>query len=324
MSTVSIKNRYTCSSIRRVIDRINVDPTKPGQALHPNAGMLEALGLDPELKKQELWKVWVGIKVGLDRQDFFARIFSCEDDANSFVSANPIGTELVRDDDPWPLDFMELFKDDLSRSSLLFSAGGDPNLGIIYECLYSAGVIYKHNFKITKEVLYWAGQDRVAWAKEREPENWECVIELEYCTYHFLTSSLAYMAAQFHFNYYVTQDDYSAGYLMREIEMILGGAESIAEKTLTARRSAGAAGGLASQSAKNSRLAMFMNEVENLGDLVGRISEQSIVDQAFQNAIERDPALWRQGRGQQAEYETVLRSDQEYCIRYFRIFHQTT
>ena len=39
------------------------------------------------------------------------------------------------------------------------------------------------------------------------------------------------MAAQFHFNYDIPQDEYSAGYLMREIEMISGGAESIAEKS---------------------------------------------------------------------------------------------
>ena len=48
---------------------------------------------------------------------------------------------------------MELFKDDLSGNSLLFAAGGGPNLGIIYECLYSAGVISKHNFGNAKDFL---------------------------------------------------------------------------------------------------------------------------------------------------------------------------
>ena len=67
---------------------------------------------------------------------------------------------------------------------------------------------------------------------------------------------------------------------------------------------------------------MLMNEVGNFGDLVGHVSEQSIVDQAFKNAVERDPPLWRQG--QQTEYESVLRSEQAYRIRYFRIFGKTT
>ena len=55
VSTSSKKNKYKGSSIRRVIERITVGQTKLGQDFHPNAGLLESLGLDPELENQALW-----------------------------------------------------------------------------------------------------------------------------------------------------------------------------------------------------------------------------------------------------------------------------
>tara|TARA_R110002072_G_scaffold1084_14_gene8987 strand:- start:4415 stop:5197 length:783 start_codon:yes stop_codon:yes gene_type:complete len=259
----------------------------------------------------------------MDRRSFSCQIFEGEQEAEAFRDEYPVGKHLNDEEAPRPIEFRELFIGDADEHNIIFGAGGDPDAGAIFDCLVAAGVIDERNFKISEKVLNWAGPDRIAWARAREPENWACLVEMEYCTYHFPRSSLAYMSAQYQMNYYILQDDYSAGYLMREIEVILGGAETLAEQALSTRKSAGQAGRLASQSAKRKRLLMFMAAIENLGDLVGRMAEQAIVDQAFQNAIEQDQVLWRQGSGQQAEYETVLRSDPEYRARYQSVFSQT-
>jgi hypothetical protein len=323
LKTLVIENKYTCSSVRQIVERIRIEHTVPGQAFHPSAGMLESIGWDPASESRELWTVWVSIKVGMDRSSSSIHIFKSEQEAEEFRDKYPLGMHLNDEEAPWPIDFRKHFKRDLSGSDLFFAAGGDPKFSIIYECLYSAGVIDERNFRVSEKVLDWAGPDRIAWAEAREPENWECLVELEYCTYHFPRSSLAYMAAQFQVNYFVLEDDYSAGYLMREIEVILGGAVTVAEQVLSARKSAGQAGSQASQSAKRKRLLMFMAEIEKLDDLVGRMAEEVILGQAFQNAIEQDKVLWRQGRGQQAEYETVLRSEPEYRVRYYNVFDRT-
>ncbi len=285
--------------------------------------MLESLGLDTALEGRELWTVWIHIKVGMDRGTAAVRVFENEGEADAFCNKYTVGMVLDSEESPWPINFEEVFENGFDQNNLLFSAGGDPNFGLIYDCLSFADVINERTYLISDEVLKWAGQQRIDWAKEAQPENWECLIELEYCTYHFPRSSLAFLAAQFQFNYYVLQDDYSAGYLMREIEVILGGAETVAEVAINARKSAGDAGRKASQSAKRNRLFMFLAEIEKLGDLVGRVSEKAILDQAFQNAIEQDQSLWRQGRGQQAEYETLLRSEPEYRVKYYQVFDQT-
>lgn len=317
-----IENKYTCSNIRQVVRENRIEKSMPGQAFHPKPDLLEGFGLDPALEHQELWKLWVVIQVGMDRRGSHLQIFQSVQEAEEQRDRYPVGTELNHVDEPWPIDFRKTFEKGFSASGSPFTAAGDTIDPEIYKCLYSADVIDEKYFKVSERVLNWAGPDRIAWAKAMEPENWACVLQLEYCTYHFPRSSLAYMAAQYQFNYFVVEDDHSAGYLQREIEMILGGAESLAEQVLNTRKKAGEAGRQASKSAKLRRLAMFLDEIEKLSELVGRISEGAIVDQAFQNAIENDQSLWRQGRGQQAEYETALRSEPEYQQRYFKVFNQ--
>jgi hypothetical protein len=320
---LELEGIYTSSRIRYVVESTRIERTEPGKGFHPHVNMLVACSLDPALIHQELWTVWIHIKVGLDRSSSDCRVFEHEHEALSFQNRHPIGMELQSTDLPFPIDFMHFFDKGFMSPCLAFAAGGDPNFGLIFDCLCFSGVIEERDYKVSKNVLDWAGPDRVSWAKAMEPENWECLVELEYCTYHFPKSSLAYMAAQFQFNYYILKDDYSAGYLMRGIEMILGGAETVAEKVLAARKNAGDAGSKASQTAKNERLSRFMTEIEKLSDLVGRMAEKAILDQAFQNAITVDKSLWRQGRGQQAEYETVLRSEPEFRTRYYQVFNQT-
>lgn len=125
-------------------------------------------------------------------------------------------------------------------------------------------------------------------------------------------------------NEYVLHDDHALGYLQRELEMLLGGVGELAESAIGVRKSAGAGGGKASSDKKNQRLFEFLEEFEKLGELLGKFTEQRLLDQAFENCVEKSPALWRQGKGQQEEYETILRSNPEFKERYFRVLGETT
>ena len=104
---------------------------------------------------------------------------------------------------------------------------------------------------------------------------------------------------------------------------MLGGAEELAKAAIELRSKAGRGGSKASQSARSKRLSQFAQEIEKLGDLYPRISEQVILDQAFRNAVEADGEPWKQGRGQQHAYEIELRSSPSFRRRYFAIFSKT-
>jgi hypothetical protein len=67
-----------------------------------------------------------------------------------------------------------------------------------------------------------------------------------------------------------------------------------------------------------------MTELEALGVYYPTIKEQTLVDEAFNNVVERDPKLWRQGRGQKEAYLSEhIRSVEPYKSRYYTIFGQT-
>lgn len=84
------------------------------------------------------------------------------------------------------------------------------------------------------------------------------------------------------------------------------------------------AGGAKSASQRAKRVEAFMAEIEVLGVLFPKVSEKRLVDQAFENVVARDSALWRQGKGQKDTYLSGdIRSQEPYKSRYDTIFRQT-
>jgi hypothetical protein len=76
--------------------------------------------------------------------------------------------------------------------------------------LLGAGVIQK-NTELAEAVLDWLGENRVASLRAEFSENWHIAAELEYCAHHFPRSSLAFISSSIFFNYFITEDDFSAG-----------------------------------------------------------------------------------------------------------------
>lgn len=310
--------RFTKPNRETKIESVRLWSTKSGEIMHPSKMLGESLGLEMADLANEIWHVFTTVKTGFDRTSSTLSLYKSEAEAVKATKAYPEGSILPQNELPIPFRLQEIQQDDGGFSGLLTSAG-DTDFFKCYDVLMGAGIIQR-NTDPTKAVLDWLGEDRVASLTAEFSANWHIAAELEYCAHHFPRSSLAFTSSLIFFNYFITEDDFSAGYLLRELEFIMGGAEEIATSAAKLRAKAGAAGGEASRSAKNRRLKAFMEEIENLGDLFPRISERGIVDQAFQNAIIRDGKLWRQGKRQQAEYETELRSDFDLRTRYFALF----
>ncbi|PJE28863.1 hypothetical protein SAMN06297129_1286 [Pseudooceanicola antarcticus] len=84
------------------------------------------------------------------------------------------------------------------------------------------------------------------------------------------------------------------------------------------------ASGKASNSKRAARVAAFWTEIEALAPLYPQISEDRLVDQAFEHAVAKDPDLWRQGRGQKEAYLSEdIRSKEPYKSRYYALFSKT-
>ena len=315
-------DKFTRATERTIVVGHHVSKTEKGDLLHPHPSIFDEN--DPAYLSDgsAIWRAIITYKSGFEELKSVISYFLSEHEATEYLKKFPIGASF----DSWKkLPKQSLREPDGSfrpNPSLFFSAGGDVPFDKVYECLEKAEVT-SGTGRTSQKVLDWIGRESIASAKQEFSENWSVVVELEYCAHHFPRSSLAFMAAQLQYNYYISLDDYSVGYLVRRILDVLGGAEDLAVSALEARKSAGRAGGDSSSSKKTIRLTAFLQEIEALSDLVGRIGEKAILNQAFSNAIAADPVLWRQGRGQQEEYETILRSENGFMARYHAVFQKT-
>lgn len=315
------ENRYTENLRATTVEKTSIYSTMPGDAFHPSEHLYPTPELSVEQAKGEVWHVHVTFKTGFDQRQSSVFLFGKLADAQEMMKKYPIGKKLDAAVKKYPWSFQEIF-DGGTSNPLGFFGAGDEDMFLCYEVISGAG------FKVsgsgtTPEVEAWHGGDKLDWFKKTFGENWAMAADLEYCLNQFSTSSMVVVACKALFNYFVQHDNYSAGYFVRELEMMHGGAEQMAADAIKLRESAGRGGSRASRAAKGKRLNQFMFEIEALGDLFPRISEKAILDQAFINAIEAEPNVWKQGRGQQEQYETELRSDAEFRDRYFRIFNKT-
>lgn len=90
-----------------------------------------------------------------------------------------------------------------------------------------------------------------------------------------------------------------------------------------AKRARTAASGQKSSRNRAKRIEALMVEIEALSSHFPDFDETVIVSQAARNAVDRDPILWRQGKGQMEIYLTEIRSEPKYRARYNEVFGRT-
>ncbi|WP_139188373.1 hypothetical protein [Aliiruegeria lutimaris] len=232
-------------------------------------------------------------------------------------------TELLTDDMRANLERFNIpsrFKDlGAEAVSLLMSAGDDDYWPMVYESLKNAGVI-DERYNICEHVIEWLGEESVIWMRETFGENWTAAAEFEYCVHHFPKSSLAYLAAQVSFFEFCTDDKYTVGYFVRMLEAIYHGTESLAQAAANTRKKAGEGGKKSSSGKRLKNLSRLIEEIEALEDLVGRVSEQVIFDQAYANADAKLPMP--KSKKTKEDYGTFIRSEEPFKSRYFKVFRK--
>ncbi|GAA3855059.1 hypothetical protein [Celeribacter arenosi] len=95
-------------------------------------------------------------------------------------------------------------------------------------------------------------------------------------------------------------------------------------KLQEAKRKRSKASGKASMSNRAKRVAAFWAQIVELAPFYPKMSEDRILEQAFDHAVEKDPDLWRQGKGQMEAYlSDDIRSKEPYKSQYYALFQKT-
>ena len=213
--------------------------------------------------------------------------------------------------------------DELSFATMVLKTGiggKEAPYFLIYEALEGAGV-YNQKWTLSELVITWLGERGEASIREKFGENWEAVAAFEYCNKHFHSTSLATLAARVLVGEFVANNSFDAGYASRELELLHGGVEDIAIRTMQTRKRAGVGGGKASSKKRLENLEIVIEEIEKLAGIVGQISEDRIVEQAFEIAKGRKPHFPK-SRKTIEEYGTALRSQEPFKSRYEAVFRK--
>lgn len=294
--------------------------------------------LNSSNSEQPGWRVDVDTKTGMFPivACALSRDFRSKGDAEGFAARFDVGSEVDDQsefDQAYPFGEMysrEQFEAHFERGLLERPwkvKGGHDHMAT--DILREAGVVDASGVTmIATETL---GLDRVERLKTLFEENWATAAIFEFCWYNLPHSSPAYLAAAYQYHRYLTGDDFSAGYLWREIEYIASGVEAEANKTLLMRKNAGEKGRQSSSSARKRRIAALMKALEAAArsnpDVRKRLGESALVAIALKDAIQVDPKLWSQGQGQAEEYLGEIRRGEagnELKLRYDRLFHSKT
>ncbi|MCC1494065.1 hypothetical protein [Cognatishimia sp. F0-27] len=263
------------------------------------------------------WTLFVRFRTGLDSERTAVWYFADWNEAND---AKAHFQRLDKHDDRWAVPF-RFSEAGPMGAELLLSAGDDNYWPIVFEALQGADVI-DENYKARCHVLSWSGNENIEWLKECFGDNWDVAAIFEYCLHHYAKSSLAYLAAQIWFFEYCTEDKYTVGYSVRQLEAIYHGAEDLAQAAAENRRLAGLAGGANSKNKRMSRLEALMVEIERLEEIVPLISEERVLEQAWEN-LEKAREDVPKTPKTRFDYEVELRSDRRFSGRYRAVFKKT-
>ena len=269
-----------------------------------------------------IWALKVIYQEGLDEENHFWILHTSKQEAESALQNYQIGQEIK------PHDFMFVVSPKFDAENLsiytkvsLLGRGESPH-GILYQALHGAGVVGE-DYRISQEVLKWIGRNGRDKLNGKFGENWELVANLEFCVVHFPETSLATLAARVFVADFIADSDYDAGYASREFEMLYSGAEQLALRAKSTRELAGVEGGNASRQRRLTNLETLILEIEKLSDAVGLISENRIVSQAFDVALERNAKMPKSKKTLE-DYETALRSEEPFKARYDAVFGKNT
>lgn len=228
------------------------------------------------IESDEFWIVVLVMRDGSLPEGTSVKIFENEQKAREFVDANPVGS--IRQDSENTAervkvirgsDLLEQMFDKASPPTNFFKAGDEEGY-LVWKTLKDGGI--NDGYRTSPKVLEFLGAARIEKFKSIHGENWTVAAEMEFCFLTLPCSSSAYVAAQQKYNYYIVGDDFSAGYLLRDLEMLVHGVERAAQRAneFSERQAARAAkGGEAiAQKAELRRTTFFRLALSNVSSWI--------------------------------------------------------
>lgn len=290
---------------KTLIENVRVEHYGPEDPLYPH-------WMFPDGEKLPVWLVWLTTRTGMTPESHSAMTFLSEEEALAFKSRNQVGRELSGFDDAISSDLdnlREYVENQMDSGAGKFLLGPGPDDSPLHlDVLNEAGV--KVSYRTSPKVLEYLGDKRIKKLKSLHAENWTCAAEFEYCWLNFPHTSLAYIAAAYQFHYYIIQDDFASGYLLRDLEMLSMGVEAEAIKSFSMRKKAGEAGSKKSAEARSRRVTSLIGNMETIVERNPDISQlgcEAVAKLALDLCIKNEPRLWVQGRGQLNEYLGEIR-----------------
>ena len=263
---------------------------------------------------EELWVLYMRTKTGLLDEGLQIRLFQTEADLRAAQEKYRVGMLLPESSAREMLESADIGTEQLRRfvdSRFVPSAGsaGSEESPLAFEVLAKAGIT-KLFGPPTKEVMDWLGKERVDELKRLHVDNWASAACFEYCLANLPASSPAFLAALHMFHYYITGNDFAAGYYWRDMEVAVHGIEAEAAKVQRMRVNAGRQGSKASAKARNERRTSLLGAMETIASRnpdIGILGERAVVLLAVEECKRAKPSLWGQGSGQALEYLGEIR-----------------
>lgn len=182
---------------------------------------------------KELWLTDIKTKSGTLPEISNSFIVDTEEEADKLLEAYPVGSIFRRgpeEDSPF-FPGSRTWGDRIFNQpelwAFLLSARDDENL-LAWQTLKDAGLT--DGINITSKVIEFLGAPRIKGLQAAYGDNWQAVAEMEYCWYNLDASSSAYIAAQKQYHYFITKNDFAAGYLQRDLEILVQGVEESVER----------------------------------------------------------------------------------------------
>lgn len=303
-----------------LVSDVRVTPMKREDKLFPKE-MFEG-----EPLPEEIWWVWITSQTGLLPVETWPLICKSQTEVARALESFEIGLvfshdEAGRDDVGW----RETIRKSLNAQRAPSTGNTGPDSPLALEVLANAGITDGFG-PLSREVLEWLGANRIEELKTRFGENWKVAGAFEFCWATLPPSSPAYLAALYQFHYYITEDDFAAGYYWRDLEVVVLGVEATAAQARDMRANAGRAGSLKSAQARLQRRETLLQAMEAIAVRnpdVPMLGEAALIKLAVAECKKNHAALWSQGQGQADEYLGEIRRGEaghEMRARYNRLF----
>lgn len=259
---------------------------------------------------KEVWWVWLTTRSGLLPEKYSHRICRTQEEAAAYVDKYSVGTEI--NVGAWVghgAGLLKAFRKMVEAGKAPgVDRAGDDDSPLAFDVLNEAGITDWDG--ISAKVKDFLGRQRIDVLKNKFGENWSTAAVYEYCCLNLPNSSTAYVAAAYQFHWYITGNDFTAGYLWRDLECLVYGVESAAVKSLEMRKKAGASGSKKSAKAREERRLSLMRMMEHVAERnpdIVKLGAKIVADLALSSCVEEAPVLWAQGQGQVDEYLGEMR-----------------